>query len=294
MKKKNFLFIFFLFLILYLIAITLFFFSKKNNLLLNEKKIAVSLYPIYFLAKEIGGEKKKFELIIPVGSDPHHFDLTPEIVNRIQKLDYILYTDLSIDFWVSRIKNINPEIKLVNVTQGVNFIGKDKEKDPHFWFSLKENLKIAENIYKFLEEIDSQNREHYKERYLKLKEKIEELDKFTFNELKNIKNRKFITQHNFLAYFARDYNFEIIGYLEKEEGELTPNEIKNLILSIKKYSIKSIFGEKFASNKKAENFAQEYNLKVYYLDSLETGKEDFFSAYRENVKIIKEALENQN
>jgi len=290
MKNKFFLLILILILIFYLSSLTFFFYFKKSKPTHNEDKIGVSLYPIYYLAKEIGGDKVKFELIMPVGSDPHHFDLTPEALEKIQNMNYILYADLSIDFWVSRIKNINPKIKLINVTQGVDFIIQDKEKDPHFWFSLKENLKVAENIYKFLEEIDIQNKDYYKERYLKLKEKIEGFDKFTFNELKDIKKRKIVTQHNFLSYFARDYNFEIVGYLEKEEGELTPQEIKNLISLIKKYDIKAIFGEKFASNKEAENFAKEYSLKVYYLDTLETGKEDFFFAYKENVKIIKEAL----
>jgi zinc transport system substrate-binding protein len=291
MKNKIFLLILGLTLIFYIFSLIFFFYFKKSKPTNNEIKIGVSLYPIYYLAKEIGGDKVKFELIMPLGSDPHHFDLTPEILEKIQNMKYILYADLSIDFWVSRIKNISPGIKLINISQGVDFIIQDKEKDPHFWFSLKENLKVAENIYKFLEEIDTENKDYYKERYLKLKEKIEELDKFTFNELNDIKKRKIVTQHNFLSYFARDYNFEIIGYLEKEEGELTPQEIKNLIYLIKKYDIKAIFGEKYASNKESENFAQEYNLKVYYLDTLETGKEDFFSAYKENVKIIKEALE---
>jgi zinc transport system substrate-binding protein len=291
MKNKIFLLILVLILIFYISSLIFFFFLKKSKPTNNENKIGVSLYPIYYLAKEIGGDKVEFELIMPAGSDPHHFDLTPEILDKIQNISYVLYADLSIDFWVLRIKNINPKIKLINVTQGVDFIIQDKEKDPHFWFSLKENLKVAENIYKFLEEIDSQNKDYYKERYLKLKERIEELDKFTFNELRDIKKRKIVTQHNFLSYFARDYNFEIVGYLEKEEGELTPQEVKNLISLIKKYDIKAIFGEKYAPNKEAENFAQEYNLKVYYLDTLETGKEDFFSAYKENVKIIKEALE---
>jgi zinc transport system substrate-binding protein len=154
MKNKIFLLILVLILIFYISSLIFFFYFKKSKPTNNEIKIGVSLYPIYYLAKEIGGDKVKFELIMPLGSDPHHFDLTPEILEKIQNMKYMLYADLSIDFWVSRIKNISPDIKLINVSQGVDFIIQDKEKDPHFWFSLKENLKVAENIYKFLEEID--------------------------------------------------------------------------------------------------------------------------------------------
>ena len=256
-------------------------FQKENGF-----KIGTTIYPLYYFASQISGSKNDIILILPSGSDPHNFDLNPEIFKKISQLDYLLVTGLDIDFWSSRITGVKTKV----MTQGLDLIKKDSYPDPHFWFSLKENKKLAKNILDFFILIDEKNKDYYEKNYKELISKLEKFDENLKIELKEIKTRKLVLEHNFLNYFARDYNFQILGVLEKENGDLTPQEIKNLIEEIKKNDIKVIFGEKFKTEGKVENFAKDLNLKVYYLDNLETGEGNFFERYQENIKIIKEAL----
>ncbi|MER3570298.1 MAG: hypothetical protein C4348_01685 [Patescibacteria group bacterium] len=290
--KKIILTIAFLFFVLSLLV---FGFLNKEKISFNkEKNIAFSIYPFYYLGKEIIKDKIETVLILPPGSDPHNFDLEPSLAKKISGSSLIFYSGTDVDVWVNKIKNLNPQARFINLSEGLDLIKEKETIDPHFWLSLKENKKIAQRIYEEVVKIDPENAKFYKENLQNLENKINELENFAQNELKDLKSRYLITKHNAFRYFARDFNLKIIGYLEKEEGELTLGEIKKLIDNIKNLKIKVIFGEKFSNNQKVENFAKELGLKVYYLDTLEKGKKDFFESYKENIKIIKEALNESN
>lgn len=269
-------------------------FFLKNSKLNKQKsqiKIVTTLFPIYYFTENIVKGKMTVVLILPTGIDPHYFDPSPEILKEIKEADYIFYSNTYLDSWVKKIKNKFPHLKVISVVEGVNFINYQKEYDPHFWHSLIEDKKVVENIFKYVSFIDPSNKEFYQENYLSLVEKIDKLHQKNLRELANLKNRKIITKHNAFSYLARDYNLEIIGYLEKEEGELTLYEIKNLVELIKKHNVKVVFGESYSNNEKVYNFAKNLGLKVFLLHSLEKSYKDFFEAYEENIKIIKEALE---
>lgn len=259
-------------------------FKKKEGF-----KIGTTIYPIYYFVSQISGDKNEIILILPSGSDPHNFDINPELIKKISQLDYLLITGLDIDFWASRITGIKTRI----ITEGLDLIKENSYPDPHFWFSLKEDKKLAKNILNFFISIDEKNKNYYEKNYQELMSKLEKFDDNLRVELTEIKKRQLVLEHNFLNYFARDYEFQILGVLEKEHGDLTPQEIKNLIEEIKKNNIKVIFGEKFKTERKIENFAKDLNLKVYYLDPLETEKGDFFERYQENIKIIKKAFQEK-
>ena len=290
--KKIILTIAFLFFVLSLLVFG--FLNKEKISFKKEKNIAFSIYPFYYLGKEIIKDKIETVLILPPGSDPHNFDLEPSLAKKISGSSLIFYSGTDVDVWVNKIKNLNPQARFINLSEGLDLIKEKETIDPHFWLSLKENKKIAQRIYEEVVKIDPENAKFYKENLQNLENKINELENFAQNELKDLKSRYLITKHNAFRYFARDFNLKIIGYLEKEEGELTLGEIKKLIDNIKNLKIKVIFGEKFSNNQKVENFAKELGLKVYYLDTLEKGKKDFFESYKENIKIIKEALNESN
>lgn len=275
-----------------MIIITLVYLMENNIIFQSSSKtkIATTLYPIYYLTKRITGDRVNVNLISPATSDPHHFELTPKTLKEIYEADYIFISNTYLDSWIEKLSNNFPKTKVIKVTQNIDLIKINDEIDPHFWHSLRENKKVAREILDNLVRIDINNKEFYESNFQTL---IEEMDKIyieSLEELSNLRNKKMITKHNAFGYLARDYNLEIIGYLEKEEGELTPKEISELIRKVKENNIKSVFGENYTDNEKVYNFAKNLNLRVYLLHSLEKSQKDFLEAYRENIEIIKKAL----
>ncbi|MER3581539.1 MAG: hypothetical protein C4347_01690, partial [Patescibacteria group bacterium] len=204
--KKIILTIAFLFFVLSLLV---FGFLNKEKISFNkEKNIAFSIYPFYYLGKEIIKDKIETVLILPPGSDPHNFDLEPSLAKKISGSSLIFYSGTDVDVWINKIKNLNPQARFINLSEGLDLIKEKETIDPHFWLSLKENKKIAQRIYEEVVKIDPENAKFYKENLQNLENKINELENFAQNELKDLKSRYLITKHNALRYFARDFNLK--------------------------------------------------------------------------------------
>ncbi len=274
--------------ILFLFSFVIILFNKKPSF---KNKVAVTIFPFYDITKEIVGNKFEVVLIIPPGSEPHNFEITPKDIANITESKIILTSGTYLDSWVKNIVSYLGEIKIVKLNQNLPLIIENNgEIDPHFWLSLENMKKIAENITKEIIKIDHQNQNYYLENLDSLKNKIDTLKTKSSEELKNINSRYFITQHNAFQYLAKELNFQVF-YLESTNKEITPDKIKNLIEKIKIYKIKSIFQEPNEISPGLKNIAQDLNLKIFELDPLEgKGALNFFEGYENNIKILKEAL----
>jgi len=62
-------------------------------------KVAATIFPIYDILKEVGGDKVEVVLIIPPGSSPHTFALSPSVTKKLQKTDLFLAVGGDIDVW---------------------------------------------------------------------------------------------------------------------------------------------------------------------------------------------------
>lgn len=295
---------FLLFLILIFSVLSFFILFIKQESTFKDK-IAVTIFPFYDITKEIVGDKFEVILIITPGADPHNFEITPKDILKISGSKIIFWSGTHLDFWAKNIVSNLTKTKIVEINKNLPLIieeeeeggegeGEGEEIDPHFWFSLENMKKIAENITEEIVKIDPKNRDYYLNNLESLKNKIDNLKEKSIEELKDIKFRYFVTQHNAFQYLAKELNFQTF-YLESAHKELTPQNIKDFIDKIRIFNIKSIFSEPGEVSSALENIAQNLNLKIYELDPLEgKGSQNFFEGYERNIKVLKEALGDTN
>ncbi|GIW66016.1 MAG: adhesion B precursor [Candidatus Parcubacteria bacterium] len=263
--------------------ISIFFvFSIKNHKEFIAPKIGVTIYPLYDVVKEIVGDKYEVVLIVPPGAEPHNYELKIEDVKKLRGIKIVFANGLGIDDWTENLIKNFKDVKIIYLYQSVDLI----DQDPHFWLSLENMKKIAKIVEKEMENFDKKNREYYQENLDKVLEKIENLQ--TEAKQTVFSNKFIITQHNAFNYLAKELNLNVAGYLEGENKELTPADLSQLINKIKILNIKVIFKEPGEENNLLKTIAQEYNLKIYELDSIE-GKSglNYFDAYRKNIETLK-------
>jgi zinc transport system substrate-binding protein len=260
---------------------------QPKNKNFSNNKIAVTIYPFYDITKEIVGDKFDVFLILPPGADLHNFEPSPQDIIKLQNTKIIFSHGLIIDNWINNLTQNLKETKIIYLYEVVNLI----DEDPHFWLSLENMKKISLKITEEIIKIDPQNKNYYEKNLENILTKLNELLEYAQNSSKNFSSKYIITQHNSFEYLAKELNLKIIGYLESSHKELTPNELKNLIDSIKKLNIKVIFKEPGEESIFLNNLAKEYNLKIYELDPIE-GKSNlnYFDAYKKNIEILKDAL----
>jgi len=275
----------FLILIIIILGILSFVSFKKTYKEYAEPKIAVTIYPFYDITKEIVGDKFKVILITPPGAEPHNFELRPEDLKRLNGVKIVFSDGILIDDWTKDILKNFKDVKIIRLSESVDVI----DNDPHFWLSLENIRKIAQRIEAEIENFDPQNKIYYQQNLNNVLNKINNLQEL-------IKDLKFsspylITQHNAFTYLAKELNLNIAGYIESENKELRPQELRNLIDKIRNFKIKVIFKEPGEENAVLKTIAQEYNLKIYELDPI-AGKSglNYFDAYKKNIETLKEAL----
>lgn len=279
-------------LVIFLFLVSIFIFLSFKGKSIEKNKVSVTIFPFYDITKEIVGEKMEVTLIVPPGAEPHNFELTPLDILKIKESKVIFTSGTNIDLWINNITRIYHNVKVINLNQDLPLIiEKQKEVDPHFWLSIENMKKISEIISKEIISIDPENKSYYEENLKKVKTKLENLKNKAEKEMKNLKSRYIITQHNAFEYLAKELNLQILAYLESENKELTLKDLKDVIDKIRAYNIKVVFKEPKEKEDLIKILESKYKLKIYDLDPLEgKGAQNFFEGYENNIKILKEVL----
>jgi ABC-type Zn uptake system ZnuABC Zn-binding protein ZnuA len=181
-------------------------------------------------------------------------------------------------------------------------------EDPHFWLGPKRMKTVTEIIAAKLGEIDSANSAKYSERAAQFAKKLDDLQAHGDAAFKDKTNRKFITQHESLKYFAKDFGLTNVDAIQIQPGmDADAKKIADLIDICKKQDVRVIAVEPQYSAAQAETIRDALKKKnvdvtIVTIDPLETapvsgkhGKYNpdpdyYFTKMRENIDSLAKAL----
>jgi len=82
-------------------------------------KVGVTIYPFFDAVKSIGGDLVDVILIVPVGSSPHDYTVTPNDIKNLQGAKVIFENGFGLEAFLTPILNsVNTEV--VNVSEGLS------------------------------------------------------------------------------------------------------------------------------------------------------------------------------
>ncbi len=79
--------------------------AKESNKGENKLKVIATIFPIYDFARNIGGDKIKVTMLLPPGTDAHHYELKPKDIINVGKADIFLFTNFEMEQWAYKIIN---------------------------------------------------------------------------------------------------------------------------------------------------------------------------------------------
>ncbi len=174
--------------------------------------------------------------------------------------------------------------------------------DPHVWQNPLNVMVWANNIAGTFGDLDEANRDVYLANAQAYIEQLARLDEEIRALIDTIpaENRVIVTNHNFLAYFAAEYGFEVVGTVipsASSMAQVAPRDIAELVEDIRDEGVRAIFAEYAVSTDLAQTVANEVGYEVavvrLYSDSLgEAGGEasTYLDFIRYNVNAIVNAL----
>lgn len=173
--------------------------------------------------------------------------------------------------------------------------------DPHVWFDPASVEVWVHNTEETLSTVDSANATTYASNATAYEAQLAELDQYIRDGVAQIPeaNRKLVTNHDNLGYFARVYGFEIIGTIlpgVSTGSEPSAADLTELIEAVKSAGVKAVFientaGEGLATVLNEETGAQVYELYTDAVGPAGSGAETYISMMQVNINTLVEALQ---
>ena len=209
----------------------------------------VTIPPLKQMVEAIVGNDYEVEVILPQGASPETFELSARQMVEIGSARWVFATSL-LDFEKAIVQRIGSNVAVVDTSRSIELIeGKCSHQhhhshhhhgvDPHIWSSPRALMQIARNIY---EAVDAAMPDSvkYHERYVRLGERLLDLDEECSELCKTARKPYFIIYHPALTYLARDYGLEQVA-IENDGKEASVKRIAQIIDKARQDGIERIF-----------------------------------------------------
>lgn len=225
------------------------------------------------VVRSIGGEAIALTVLLPVGSDPHSYEPTPAELVAVAGADLIFLNGAGLEASIEPLLQNSGATKVISLSEGLNLRrlgGEQGEFDPHVWFDPRNLLIWTESIARKLAELDPADAELYAANAAAYRAALEALDAWILDQVEQVpqENRKLVTDHLFLGYFADRYGFEYVGAIFpgfSTLAEPSARELAELEAAILQSGAKAIFVGMTANPALAERLAADTGAKVVFL-----------------------------
>ena len=229
----------------------------------------------------------------------HDYQLMTEDMKTLEKADAFVINGAGMEDFMDKVTEQQKKLKVIDASRGIELIHDDEEGDnPHVWLSVTDAITQVRNIADQLKEADPAHAAAYEKNAAAYIEKLTSLKSEMHAALDNVPHKDIVTFHEAFPYFAKEFNLNIIGVVEREPGtEPTPTDLQETIEQVNALPTKVLFTEPQYSPAAAETIARETGAKIYTLDPVVTGeatpqaKNAYIDTMKANMKVLKEALQ---
>jgi ABC-type Zn uptake system ZnuABC Zn-binding protein ZnuA len=266
----------------------------------------------------VGGEAIELDTIIPRMTDPHGYQLTPGDLRMLHDADVVFINGLGLEESLEQSLSQLPEgIPIVSLSEGIQLreftlertdtdADHDQEAhaatgvDPHVWFDPLNINVWTDNAAQSLAALDPINAATFQANADTYHDQLEDLHHWILAQLEEIPqaDRKLVTDHLFMGYFAQRYDFEIISALLpafSSAASPSAQELADIQDSIRQSGVEVIFIGITSNRQIAEQIAGDTSVAVVplYTGSISelNGPADTYLTFMQyNVRAIANAL----
>lgn len=269
------------------------------------------------VVRAVGGDAIELTVLLPVGTDPHTFEPTPQNMAAVADAHVIFINGVGLEVFLSRLlENAGGEAAVVPLSVGIELrrlegehLHEDKtshtgsegeEVDPHVWFNPLNVVVWTHNIEQALSTLDPANAERYAANAREYEAGLQELDAWIRDQVAQVPqaHRKLVTDHAAFGYFADCYGFEQIGTIFpgfSSGAEPSAQDLAKLEDTIREFEVPAIFVGTTVNPSLAQRIADDTGIRVV---SLYTGSlsepggpaDSYLSLMQYNASAIADAM----
>jgi len=244
-------------------------------------KVVTTVAPITSIAANVAGDLVDLEGVVPEGTNSHTFEPAPSVAELLATADLIFINGLVLEEPTRKLasENLKSGAKIVELGTEVlpesewvfdfSFPREEGRPNPHLWTDPTYAKKYADIIRRELTARDAGNGAAYRKNYDAFAALIDEFDKAMRTSFATLpkERRKLLTYHDAYAYFAKTYDWQVIGAIQVENFEdPSPKEVAALIQQVKESKVPAIFGSEVFPSPVLAQIGKEAGVK--YVDVL--------------------------
>jgi ABC-type Zn uptake system ZnuABC Zn-binding protein ZnuA len=266
--------------------------------------VAVSIFPLYDIARRVAGDRVAVDLVLPPGRFDHDFEPRPQDFTRFSDARLVVLVGLGLDGWGARIARgtsgaevleLGPQLSPVPLDAGPleGKAGGARGLDPHVWLDPVRMAQSAEILAEAYARIDPSDSDGFKARARGVGDSLASLNEELSVRLKPLRQIPIVTFHGSWAYFAARYGLEIAGVVEVSPGrEPPPGYLRDLLKLVRDRRVKALFSEPQLSRRPVEVIAQEAGVPIYEVDAIggTPGLESYEALLRHDAGVFEGAL----
>lgn len=257
------------------------------------------------IVKNVGGQNISLNTLLPVGSDPHSFEPTPQDIARVADADLIFINGAGLETFMDRLlENSGTKADVLSVSDGIRLreapAGEGAGGDPHTWTDPNNVLIWIDNIAAALSQRDPAHQAAYQANAEKYRQELVNLDQWIQQEVAQIPqaNRQLVTDHELFGYFADRYGFTQVGTVipsYSTAAQPSAQDLAALEEAIRNLGVKAIFVGNSVNPSLEERVAADTNIHLVYLYTGSLSGPDgpagtYLDYTRYNVSAIDQAL----
>ncbi|HEX5590118.1 MAG TPA: metal ABC transporter substrate-binding protein [Candidatus Limnocylindrales bacterium] len=233
------------------------------------------------LVARTGGDRVAVTSLVPAGVDPHTYQASPSDLRAAADADLFVMNGLGLDDWLEdTIRAAAADAPILRLAEAVSddvelLPGEtDDERNPHLWMDVTIAEQYVAGIWQALKAADPAHPDELEASWTAYAQTLVDLDGWIREQMATIPaaNRKIVTFHDALPYFARAYGLTVVGVAVEAPGQdPSAGEIAALIDAIRTAGVKAIFSEDQFPTALVDQIARETGATVVadlYDDSL--------------------------
>lgn len=285
------------------------------------------------LTANVAGDRADVVTLVGAGGDVHTFEPTPEDVAAVAEADLVVENGLELEPWMDDIVDSSgTDAPVVALAESVDPIPASEEEhhdeeahageeehageethtgeeehehgefDPHVWQSVPNAKLMVAEARDALIAADPDGADEYRANAEAYLAELDDLQAQVVADLADVPadQRILVTNHDTFGYFARDYDFEVLGdafsSITTAGGDPSAADVAALVDEIEASGVPAIFPENVSNAGLIENVANEAGVAVapsLYTDALGpegSDGETYVAMMGYNAKTIADAL----
>ena len=241
--------------------------------------VVTTVSPITSIAANVIGDLARIRGVVPEGTNSHTFEPPPSVSEVLSDSDVLFANGLQLEEPTLAVARNIGDAEIVELGDMIvspddylfdfSFPEDEGKPNPHLWTDPTLAVQYARHIADTMADIDPDNADAYRNNEAAFGELLDEFDAALRESLATVPvdNRKLLTYHDAYAYWARSYDWTIIGAIQLSDfGDPTPKDVATLIDQVRDAGVPAIFGSEVFPSPVLERIAAEAG--AVYVDDL--------------------------